>query len=81
MKEVKTLAELRKSKNKSQADTGKYLGMTAQGYSLIERGERSLKAVIAVKLAEFFGVSVNEIIFLSLNNNSKLLSTGTEGDQ
>lgn len=79
MSKAKSLAELRENNDKSQADVAKILGITPQGYGLIERGERGLKVEAAAKLADFFGVNVEEIILLALQNNNKLLqATGTD---
>ena len=80
MEEFKTLAKLRESKSLSQADIARLLNMTPQGYGAIERGERGLKAKKIKRLADIYDVSTDYIIFLVLNNNSKLLSrsTGTE---
>ena len=72
--DIKTLAELRENKGFSQADVAEYLKMTPQGYGAIERGERGLKAKNIKTLAEIFGVGTDQIIFLALNNNGKLLN-------
>lgn len=78
MKEIRNLAELRESKCLSQADIARLLGMTQQGYGLIERGERNLKAKNIKRLADIYGVGTDYIIFLALGNNDKLLNqTGT----
>ncbi len=80
MSKFKSLAELRENKGLTQAGVAKDLGMTPQGYGLIERGERGLKAIAAKKLAEIFGVGISDIVFLATDNN-QLLSrpTGTDG--
>lgn len=71
--EIDTLAQLRSIRNKTQAEVAEFLGITQQGYGLIERGKRELKIETAQKLAEFFNVDVNTIIFLAIENNEKLL--------
>lgn len=77
MKDITTLAELRESKELTQADVAEKLTMTPQGYGAIERGDRGLKAKHIKKLAEIFGVGTDRIIFLALNNNKKLLKQNT----
>jgi len=77
---INSLSELRDLKGLTQGDVAKKLGMTPQGYGLLERGERELKAKVIQKLSYIFDVPVDKIIFLALNNNRKLLNpTGTEG--
>jgi transcriptional regulator with XRE-family HTH domain len=79
--QYKNLSELRDAKRFTQRDVAEKLGMTPQGYGLIERGERELKVKTATVLADLFGAAVADIIFLSLQNNKNLLeSTGTEGN-
>ena len=55
------LKELRKSKNLSQNDIGKQLGITPQQYQLYESGKREILFHLAVKLAEFYDVSLDYI--------------------
>ena len=77
----KNLSELRDAKRYTQKDVAIKLGMTPQGYGLIERGERELKVKTATILADLFGVAVEDIILLSLSHNKNLLdSTGTDGN-
>ena len=79
--QYKNLADLRDAKRYTQAYVANKLGITQQGYGLIERGDRGLNAKRAVILADLFSVSVEDIILLSLQHNKKLLeSTGTEGN-
>lgn len=79
MGDFKSLSELRESKGLSQAEVAKQLNLSPQGYGLIERGERGLKAFAIKKLSEIFNVGTDDIIFLALNNNVMLLNqTGTE---
>ena len=77
---INSLSELRELKGFTQGDVAKKLDITPQGYGLLERGERELKAKVIQKLSHIFDVPMDKIIFLALNNNRKLLSsTGTEG--
>lgn len=43
-------------------DIGKVIGMTGQSYGLIERGERRLCVDDALKIAEFYGISLDELL-------------------
>lgn len=79
MDKLKSLSDLRESKGLSQADVANHLGITPQGYGLIERSERVLKAITAKKLADIFDVDISDIVFLALSNNSELSRpTGTD---
>jgi transcriptional regulator with XRE-family HTH domain len=77
--EAKSLIELRSIRGLTQSDVASKLGMTQQGYGLIERGERDLRVRMANKLAELFGVKISVIISLAPKNNGKTYSsTGTD---
>lgn len=56
------LKAIRKKAKMSQQNVADFLGMSKQGYSLIERGERSLKAETAVKLATLYKLTVDEVV-------------------
>ena len=71
--EVNNLAELRTKRGFTQTEVAELLGLTQQGYGLIENGKRSLKAEVALMLSSIFGVPVDKIIFLTSGNNIKLL--------
>lgn len=56
------LKQIRKEAHETQANVAKYLGITPQGYSLIENGKRGLQVDMAVKLAQYFRITVEELI-------------------
>lgn len=58
-----TLKELRARKGLSQSDTARKLGVSVQTYGAWENDFGIVKARNAVKVAEFFGVKVDDIFF------------------
>lgn len=56
------LKELRKSKNITQLDVATAIGISPQVLSRYERGEREPDYKTLCKLADFFGVSVDELL-------------------
>lgn len=56
------LQAMRKAKGMKQREVAQKLDITKQGFSLIERGERKLKADMAVELAKIYGVTVEELV-------------------
>lgn len=58
------LKELRESRGITQTFIAKQLGFSSvSSYSLIEKGERKLDIVKAKKLAEIFGIEMEELFF------------------
>ena len=56
------LLEWRQSKGVSQEEVAEVLEIQQPAYSKIEQGETSLTAEYAIKLADFFGKSVDELL-------------------
>lgn len=58
------LKELRMKCKKTQCDTARHLGISQSSYCKIESGERQadLNLSTAIKLSEFLGVSMKQII-------------------
>ncbi len=63
MKKAFTLKELRKSKNETQAVTASGIGINRAMYSHYENGLRTPNVHVAKKIAKYFGVRVDDIIF------------------
>ena len=59
------LKEIRVSAGMNQMDLAKVLGMQQNQYSRYERGERELPMHLFVKLAAYYGVSLDYIVGLS----------------
>ena len=59
---LKRLKELRLTKGISQKEIAEYLGITAAAYSLYERGNREPKIAILRKIAEYYNVSVDDLL-------------------
>lgn len=49
--------------DKTQKEVAKALGITASAWAMYERGERTPRDEVKVKIAKFFGKSVEEIFF------------------
>ena len=56
------IRDLREDKNLKQAAVAAYLLCDQSLYSKYERGERELPLRLAVRLAEFYGVSVDYLV-------------------
>ena len=55
------IRDLREDADKTQTDIAEYLGTTAQYYGKYEKGERELPFTRAIKLAEYYNVSLDYI--------------------
>ncbi len=56
------LKELRKEANLTQKAVGEILGVSQRTYSNYEVGDRDMSPEILVKLADFYGVTVDYIL-------------------
>ena len=56
------IRDLREDKDINQTEIAKYLGMSQTGYSKYETGERDIPTAILIKLADFYGVSVDYLL-------------------
>lgn len=54
--------DLREDKDKTQKDIANYLNMQLTVYQRYERGERELPLWAAIKLADFYGVSLDYLV-------------------
>ncbi|MBE5894913.1 MAG: helix-turn-helix transcriptional regulator [Lachnospiraceae bacterium] len=59
------LKEFRAKKDINQQDLGKLVGASRQTISLIERGDYSPSVTLALKIAQYFETSVEEIFILT----------------
>jgi len=64
------IRDLREDKDLNQTQVAKILGMSQTGYSKYETGENDLPSAILIKLADFYGVSVDYI--LERTNNPEM---------
>ena len=55
------LKDLREDKDLTQTDIARFLQTTQSYYGQYERGEKEIRFDIAIKLAEFYGVSLDYI--------------------
>ena len=58
----KRLAECRRAKKMTQKQLGEFLGITERGVRRYEGGDREPKIDALVKLADFFGVSIDYLV-------------------
>lgn len=59
---MKRLRALRKEKGLTQTDLGNLLGITVSAYGNYELGQREPSIEMLIKLADYFGVSVDYLI-------------------
>lgn len=58
----KRIRDLREDRDLNQTKVAKMLNMSQTGYSKYETGENDIPTVILIKLADFYGVSVDYIL-------------------
>lgn len=59
---MKNLKKIRKEKKLTQADVAKILDITVSAYGNYELGQRSPTPEVLIKLARYFGVSVDYLL-------------------
>ena len=59
---AKNLIALRKAKNLSREKVSRVLDLTAKTYERYEKGERDPTAPTLVKLADLFGVTLDQLV-------------------
>ncbi|MGN1417710.1 MAG: helix-turn-helix domain-containing protein [Acutalibacteraceae bacterium] len=64
------IRNLREDRDLNQTKVAKYLGMSQTGYSKYETGENDIPTSILIKLADFYGVSVDYL--LNRTDNPKM---------
>ena len=63
------LRDLREDRDLNQTQIAQMLGMSQTGYSKYETGENDIPTQVLIRLAEFYGTSVDYL--LGLTNESK----------
>ena len=56
------LRDLREDKDLNQTQVAKILGMSQTGYSKYETGENDIPTAVLIKLARFYGVSIDYLL-------------------
>lgn len=74
--------------DKPRPEVARHLGITPQMLGMIERGDRTPSLSLAKRIADYYGVSVDEIFFDAKGNEmcpgehaATLDPTGTEGGE
>ena len=62
MKMYQRLRDLREDRDLNQTQLAGYLGMSQTGYSKYETGENDIPTAILIKLARFYGTSVDYLL-------------------
>ncbi len=62
MAQYRRVRDLREDKDKTQRQIADFLNMQLTVYQRYERGERELPLWAAIKLAEFYGVSLDYLV-------------------
>ena len=70
---IKTLKELRESKNKTQEEVAREFGITKEYLSMLETGKRNPSDKLKKKMSVFYKVSI-AYIFLVVNQTKCLKS-------
>lgn len=63
--------QLRKTLKKTQEEVAKAVGISQSSYAMIEGGRRHPRKEIQKRLAEYFGVTVDELFFDSRYHGSR----------
>lgn len=58
----KRIRDLREDRDLNQTQIAKILGMSKTGYSKYETGENDLPTAVLIKLARFYGTSIDYIL-------------------
>lgn len=66
---MKALKKLRKSRNMTQKELADALGVTISAIGMWEVGLRTPRPEIAKKIADFFGVTMEEVYFGEVPEN------------
>lgn len=61
-KMYRRIRDLREDKDLNQTQVARILGMSQTGYSKYETGENDLPTSVLIKLADFYGVSIDYIL-------------------
>lgn len=56
------IRDLREDKDKNQTEIAKMLGMSQTGYSKYETGENDIPTAVLIKLARYYGTSVDYLL-------------------
>ena len=63
------LKDIRETRNMSQDDIAKQIGVSQQFISRVERGNKSISLDLAVEIADFLNVSLDEIAGRTVKQN------------
>ena len=58
----KRLRDLREDRDMNQTQVAKLLGMSQTGYSKYETGENDVPTAVLIKLARFYGTSIDYLL-------------------
>ena len=62
VKMYKHIRDLREDHDLSQTKLARLLGMSQTGYSKYETGENDIPTAVLIKLADFYGVSIDYLL-------------------
>ncbi len=68
---INNLKEYRVKANINQQDFGSCVGVSRQTISLIERGDYSPSVTLAIKIARYFNVNVEDIFIYKEDSNEE----------
>lgn len=67
----KRLRDLREDKDLTQKDIANILNISQRGYSHYETGNNDIPTEILIRLADFYGISVDYLLGRTNNKNKK----------
>lgn len=56
------IRDMREDRDLNQTEVAKMLGMSQTGYSKYETGENDIPTVVLIKLARFYGTSIDYLL-------------------
>lgn len=56
------IRDMREDRDLNQTQVAKFLGMSQTGYSKYETGENDIPTTILIKLADFYGTSIDYLL-------------------
>ena len=71
------LRDLREDRDLSQTQVAKMLGMSQTGYSKYETGENDIPTEVLIKLANFYGTSIDYLLDQIAQQSSMNVSTAS----
>lgn len=73
--------QLRRQRGLTQRQVAEAVGIRQSAYAMIESGHRHPRKAIEKRLADFFGVTVDELFFAPSNHETRLKGKNEPADE